>query len=368
MRYNTANIRKNKFILPIILILIIFIFFVPVDAAKKQCVWKDIGKIIAVGDIHGAYDNFVKILKGFGVIDENLHWIAGKTHLVQMGDIMDRGPNAKNSLDLMRRLEEEAEQAGGKVHFLLGNHEEMNITGISLDYEGYVTVEQFVSFLPEKYRVKKEKDFLKKAGGDHNPKSLDLSSNEDFRKFWEDLMRKDIDAKRRYVNNFNDNYGKWLLEHNAVIKINDIIFVHGGISKKFSTWKLEDINDTTRTELNFFRMMVKHKNLQQRPFIPQIVYKPDGPLWYRGLAQNAEVEFSSEVDEILKNLGANYMVIAHTPQTGSPAVGSEYQSRFMEKIWIIDTGISHFAGGVLAGLIIENGIIKMKDIPYENNK
>lgn len=366
MRNNTANIHKKKFILPFILTVLISLLFLPVDAAKKQCVWTGVEKIVAVGDVHGAYDNFVKILKGFGIIDENLHWIGGNTHLVQAGDIMDRGPKAKDALDLLMRLEEEAEQADGKVHLLLGNHEEMNITGISLDYVGYVTVEQFVSFLPEKFKLKKEMEFRKKAGRKtQDQANLDLSSDEDLRKFWENLLRNDSHGRRTYVSNFNDKYGKWLIDHNAVIKINDIIFCHGGISRDFSTWKLEDMNDLLRRELTYFRTMAKRPDLKQRPFSPRIVYQTDGPLWYRGFALMDEESFNGEVDEILKNLNANYMVIAHTPQTGSPTFGNNELSRFQKRIWIIDTGISHFPGGKLAGLIIENGKLRLEEVVNE---
>jgi hypothetical protein len=84
--------------------------------------------------------------------DDNLHWIGGKTHFVQTGDIMDRGDRAKEILDLLMRLEKEAEAAGGKVHILLGNHEEATITGISLGCPDYVSAKQFVSFLPEDFR------------------------------------------------------------------------------------------------------------------------------------------------------------------------------------------------------------------------
>ena len=89
---------------------ILLILFLPLKAASIQCVWTGVGKIVAVGDIHGAYKNFVKILKGTELIDNDLHWIGGKTHLVQTGDIMDRGPGAKRVFDLLMRLEKEAEE------------------------------------------------------------------------------------------------------------------------------------------------------------------------------------------------------------------------------------------------------------------
>lgn len=346
--------RKTK--VTFIFAFFILIFLTQLSAASIQCIWTGIEKIVAVGDIHGAYENFVIILKSNKLIDEELHWIGGKTHLVQTGDIMDRGPDAKKVFDLLMRLEKEAEEEGGRVHALLGNHEEMNISGIAFDYIGYVTADQFKSFLPDKYRGKKEKKFREMAGEKAlNQTDPDPSSDNNLRPYWEELMRKDMGARKRYVNNFNDRYGKWLLKHNAVIKINDVIFAHGGISKKFSTWKLEDINDLLRNELTYLRRELRRPQPSRIPFNPQIVYKSDGPLWYRDLAMMDEAGFKEEVDEILHNLGAKYMIIAHTPRVGSRIVTKEYMSRFQGRIWIIDTGISETYGGFLSALIIENG-------------
>jgi len=183
----------------------------------------------------------------------------------------------------------------------------------------------------------------------------DQPSDNNFKIFWEEIIKSDIDARKQYTNNFNDKYGKWIIEHNAVVKINDLIFVHGGISKKYSTWKLKDINDLLRLELTYVRRYLKGYKLHEIPFQPRIIYKSDSPLWYRGLALMEEEVFKQEVDKILNNLGAKYMVIAHTPQTGSRIISKEYISRFEGRIWIIDTGISEYYGGFLSALIIENG-------------
>lgn len=340
--------------------LFIFAIVSNLSAKKIQCVWIGIEKIIAVGDIHGDYNNFVKILKGTGLIDENLHWTGGKTHLVQTGDIMDRGPDAKKAFDLMMRLEEEAEAAGGKVHMLIGNHEEINITGIALDYPDYVSPEQFVSFLPEKYREKKEKKLIKKIGEQTSEETnSDFSLSSYLKIYWQEVIdkersRRDGEARIKYTNNFNDQYGRWILEHNAVIKINDIIFVHGGISKKYSTWKLENINNLLRNELDSCRLSLKR--FQPQKSLHDVVYKTDSPLWYRGLSLEDEKVFEPELEQILKNLKAKYMVIAHTPRIGSPMASNELMSRFQERIWIIDTSISDYiSGGFPSALIIENG-------------
>src|ERR1700758_4470734 len=48
--------------------------------------------VIAIADVHGAYDDFVAILRHTGLIDQQNHWSGGKTTFVQTGDILDRGP------------------------------------------------------------------------------------------------------------------------------------------------------------------------------------------------------------------------------------------------------------------------------------
>ena len=83
--------------------------------------------MVAVGDIHGAFDNFVAILRAAQVIDNRNRWIGGRTVLVQTGDILDRGPDSRKAIDLLRRLERDAQRAGGRVVSLLGNHELMRL-------------------------------------------------------------------------------------------------------------------------------------------------------------------------------------------------------------------------------------------------
>src|SRR5208282_3857873 len=70
------------------------------------------------------------------------HWTGGKTTLVQVGDVLDRGPKPREAMDLLMSLEKEAPQAGGRVVGLLGNHEMMNIMG---DLR-YVTAVNYASF------------------------------------------------------------------------------------------------------------------------------------------------------------------------------------------------------------------------------
>jgi len=316
-------------------------------AADRPCVWTGIERIVAVGDLHGDLKNFLKILgpEGTKLIDredKDAHWTGGKTHLVQMGDVMDRGDYAKDIFDLIRRLEKEAVAAGGMVHLLIGNHEEMNILNFSFRYN-YVTMNQFKSFLPKDYVESKEAKFKQKTG-----------NGGDTAEMWEELIA-DHDAQLYYTRAFNRDYGKWIAEHNAVIKINDVVFLHAGFSEGFSNWKIETINAVLTKELKACINDVEYEGVPSSAARSRVVYQPQGPLWYRDLVTKDEALMQDEFNRILANLGAKYMVVAHTPLQS--AVALEYMKRFEGRLFMIDTSISSFMGmgGRLSALIIEKG-------------
>ncbi|MCJ7487461.1 MAG: metallophosphoesterase [Candidatus Aminicenantes bacterium] len=363
-------IRKGRYRLQFLfLFLSVVLLFRLSPAADIPYVWTGVDRVVAVADLHGDYDRFVFILTqpSVGVLDEELHWIAGKTHLVQLGDIMDRGPDAKDIFDLLIRLEKEAEAVGGMVHVLIGNHEEMNITGISLDYPGYVKAKQFVDFLPDSYRESKEAEYLKTLSSQERKKAkengLDVATDENLASFWQKIIdRKDSESRKAYVLGFNDAYGEWLLQKNVIIMIDDIIFVHGGVSEAFSKWPLREINTVMRTELAFFQGRMRDPRQYRRPFNPKLVYNPDGPIWFRGLASKGGESAQPEVDRILANMGARTMVIGHnffSFPAGSPIVGKDQVARFHEKVWMMDSGISGSYGGVPSAFIYDRGEFKV---------
>ncbi len=339
-------------------------------AADIPCVWTGVERIVAVGDLHGDYDNFVTILKKpkVGLLDENLHWIGGKAHLVQIGDILDRGDQAKDIFDLLMRLEKEAAAAGGMVHVLLGNHEETALTGIALNYPDYVYVDQFFAFLPEAFKKARELEYVaQQPPGEQariKARGLDIQKDAGWRNFWENILDKSKrargldDAGRDYAENFNETYGRWLLKKNVVIKINDVIFVHGGINLQYSSWKLKTINDTFRLELGAFALGPSNPQLFGRRFRPQLVYNSQGPLWLREDEQNTSQD---QMDRILANLRASRMVVGHnfmmTGDSRSPvAPAGDVVPLFGGKVWMIDTGIGYtLYGGRLYALIIRDG-------------
>ena len=99
-------------------------------------------RIVAIGDIHGAIDEFKRILKAAGLADDTGRWTGGRTVLLQTGDYTDRGAGTRAVLDLLMALEPQAKRAGGRAFAVLGNHEVMNLIGDTRD----VTPEIFLTF------------------------------------------------------------------------------------------------------------------------------------------------------------------------------------------------------------------------------
>jgi hypothetical protein len=197
-------------------------------AAEPPCEFDHVDRIVAVGDVHGAYDQLVQILRVAGAIDARDRWSAGRTHLVQVGDILDRGPDSRKVLDFYRRLEREAASTGGRVHVLLGNHETMRMLG---DVR-YVSAGEYRAFTTS------ASEALRRDTAEAAPPALR-----------EQLSRAPLGTIELLTAFASSSpYGAYLRGLNAVLRINGILFVHGGISPAFSVRRCADINATIRHE------------------------------------------------------------------------------------------------------------------------
>jgi len=76
-----------------------------------------------VSDVHGHLDEFRGALQAAGLLGSDDAWTGGTDRLWVLGDLFDRGPDGVGALDLVMRLQREAEAAGGGAELLLGNHE-----------------------------------------------------------------------------------------------------------------------------------------------------------------------------------------------------------------------------------------------------
>jgi len=354
--YATRGLAKRTVVLAALLLVLTG----ALSGEDIQCTWSGVEKIVAVADVHGDYDNFERILRGVGLIDAQLNWIGGKTHFVQLGDVMDRGGGARQIFDLLRKLEKQAIEAGGMVHVLIGNHEEANIIPIAFDSPGYVTGEQMRSFLPDAYRNRKEEEIRKKhANNDHADGPLEAAIME----FWEEEVlanRPGEETSRlEYAEFFFDNYGKWLLTKNVAVKINDIVFVHGGFNEAAAKMDLQQLNNEMRAEIEAFSRAYREylrtgKASQLSRLDNNYVTQPMAPYWFRGLVQSSEKDYADVLTRTLENLDARYMVVGHTVRE-EEFIQERKLDRFDGRVWAIDVGISFKYRNLLCALIYENG-------------
>lgn len=322
--------RRSRQLLVALFLLLPLMFTQSLHAAEDQ--WQDVERIIAIGDIHGDYDNFLKVLKEAEIVNRRGNWIAGETHLVQLGDVPDRGPDTDKVFELLQRLETQAERDGGMVHALIGNHEAMNIYG---DLR-YVDPGEFAAFRTRNSRRLRdtfyEQDIARRKLADP-----EFVADREFRQQWEDSIPLGM-LEHRSAWSAEGNIGKWVRQHNAVIKINRTLFLHGGISPEDSTLSIREINEQVRRELN-----------GELPELPGLTEKETGPLWYRGLASNEEALEKAHLEMILAAYDVDRIVIGHTPGMGTIV------PRFEGRVLIIDSGLSSYYGGFLASLLLVDG-------------
>ena len=82
-------------------------------------------KTYVIGDLHGHYRDFERLLKDNGLVDDDLNWSGGETAVWLMGDFFDRGASGVQCVELTMKLQQQAGEVGGYVNSLLGNHEMM---------------------------------------------------------------------------------------------------------------------------------------------------------------------------------------------------------------------------------------------------
>ncbi len=261
------------------------------------------GKLIAISDIEGNFNGFAAFLLSNGVIDEHFNWAYGDGHLVLVGDFVDRGDYVTQTLWLIYHLEGQAEAQGGKVHFILGNHEIMNIQGN-------------FSYAKAKYRR-----FAK-----------DFGQNEDFR------------VNNRIIFSNRSALGRWLRSKNIAGKVGPYLFVHAGISPDVLQFDLplSSMNELVREHID---------GKVDRPEVAFLMGNA-GPHWYRGWVKGIDRYPEAQepvLDQILKRYGVENMVVGHS-------IVEDVSTFYNGKIICIDLkhrDVKH--SGATKGFLIENG-------------
>jgi len=262
-------------------------------------VFENVPRILTVSDIHGEFETLVDLLKNADVIDNELHWAWDDGHLVVLGDVFDRGDMVTECLWLIHRLEREARQSGGRVHFTLGNHEKMALRGD-------------LRYVNKKYM-------------------LGIADRIDIP--YDDLFGPHTEL------------GRWLRTKHTAVRLNDIVFVHGGLSPEVVErgLTLDTINVAVRKSLDYRSYQLLFSDLEW------FLLSSAGPLWYRGYhqARSGYARATAvQIDTILDFYDAESIVVGHH-EVGE--VTSWYEGR----VYGIDVPVPELGG--LQALLWEGG-------------
>ncbi|KAG5479300.1 hypothetical protein LSCM4_01892 [Leishmania orientalis] len=267
----------------------------------------EVHRIIAVGDVHGDADNFLKVLRIANLVEERAtsasdvlenppHWkystrrkngTTVRTTLVQVGDLIDRGDQDLQVLNIAISLQEQTAQSGSQdeVVLLIGNHELLNLQG----HYYYVNKKSYGGFMSEALRAEGTQ-----PGG---------------------------------------AFGKYIVDNFKAAHMDEgILFVHAGIEARMNVKDVEALNAEVREALR--RSMFRNSYLGS-----------SGPLWTRKMIRESMSDECRDVRAALKQLNATRVVVGHTPQE-SGKIGQYCDGQVLA----IDVGMSRWMYGEVAAL------------------
>ena len=259
----------------------------------QKSIYKNVENIAALSDIHGQYDLAIEILKNNGIINSNLDWNFGKGHLVIVGDVFDRGPKINEMLWLLYKLEIQAKEKGGRLHFLLGNHE-------------YMVLHKDLRYVHDRYKIA-----TKLLGLEYD----ELYSNQTI-------------------------IGRWLRSKSTIIKINNSIFVHGGVSEEFIAENGIDLSNTNQ----IMRSSIERSKQEMKSTdFYKTYYGKKSLIWYRGYFYDNLVD--ADITKILTRVNSGHIIVGHCSN-------EEVVQLYDHKIFGVDSSIKKGTYGEL--LFIKN--------------
>ncbi|MFO1408412.1 MAG: metallophosphoesterase [Steroidobacteraceae bacterium] len=327
-------------------------------ADAPQFEWNGVERVVAFADVHGAYDELVALLQSQGIVGADLHWAGGRTHLVSLGDLLDRGDDSRKVMDLLMRLQQESAAAGGQVHVVVGNHEAMNVLG---DLR-YVSRGEYASYQADEDAAERDTRRAEWLARDPGRTAADFD-----RQFPPGYF-----GHRRLLGP-DGRYGRWILAQPVMIRVNDAVYLHGGPSRLLVGRDVASIDrDYAAAFANYVAAesaargagLVQFEDPYARrpdlararlaampegparaaaaPLVDRLAAADDdpmlnatGPNWYRGTALCNECAEADVLQPFLAGAGAKRAVLGHTVARNGTAV-----SRFDGTVVKLDAGMN----------------------------
>jgi hypothetical protein len=335
-------------------------------------------RIVAVSDVHGAYDALVDLLRAAKLVDDKVEWAGGGATLVVDGDTVDRGSGSRRVLELLMRLEAESRAAGGRAQLVLGNHEVMNLTG-ELDY---VTAEDYAAYASDESAAER-KGALERFRAARA--SATTNADELAAEFAQRYPPGFFAQRAAFAS--GGKLGAWLLRQPVLLVIGETAFVHGGLPAALAGKTVAEVNAEYSAALHDYLaafdalvaagVLHAEDSFGDRPLLAERVVAdarragasapaqvgeaaerlkaltasaelgPEAVYWYRGTVSCGEAIERDRVARLLETFGAKRVVVGHTPVATARVV-----SRFDGAVLRIDTGMQQ-RGGRAAALVLE---------------
>jgi hypothetical protein len=327
-------------------------------------VWHGVAEVVALGDTHGSYEPVLALLQRLGLANDVGQWSGGRTHLVLVGDLVDRGPRERDLLDLVRELVRQAELVGGRVHVLLGNHE---IFALVRDLR-YVAPEAYRGWKSLERREDREaawERYVEREG------AVSAGDRRRLREVFDAAHPPGYFGRMRALEP-GGVYGDWLLKRPSMIRINGSVFVHGGLTEASAALGYAGVSRGVREAVRSFwearRVLERAGRIdpfdnyqramqtaaavsaddtdpdlqaaarRMRAFVESPAAAVDGPLWYRGISIEDERLERGPVQRVLAALDAERLVLGH-----SITAGKTITSRFGGSVLRADVGLAYGA-------------------------
>ena len=360
-------------------------------------------RLLAVGDIHGATEPFLALLRAADLIDDDGRWSGGDAVLVQTGDVTDRGTGVREVIEHLMRLEREAARAGGAIHVLIGNHEAMNLMVNVRD----VTPAIFGTFAGEGAAARRADAYM--AYETHmTERSEALGRTPPDRMTRDAWMAAHPPGFVEYVDAFGPDgqIGRWYRSKPVALVTHETGFLHGGLHAGTDAATIDEVNARAREEFERFARFRDHlidrgvilpfSTFQEiltavafelqawtirlapgppAPDQPPVtlsnddrehlevlfdlqtlstwsIIDADGPLWFRGYALWPEAEGDAGIGAVCERYGVSRVVVGHTPTDAR-----RITSRFGGRVFLIDTGmLARAYQGRPSALELDNGV------------
>ncbi len=280
--------------------------------------------VCSIPDVHGDISALKMSLYSMELIDSDGRWIGGNKVVQFLGDYIDRGTSSLEVLDFLSRLRPQAEEVGGSLKLLLGNHETIMI-GAIVDFEHYRELwlynnnggNSFKKEFREKYPFESEDDF------------------------WKQMRQVFMDG---------GEYSELISSMEVASQVDDVLYLHGGISTEW-------IDVIANHDIDALNQMWKAtvSDLKQGNFGKMSYFAhPKSPLWFRyghyAFMKDEEIYY---IVDVLKKQGINAVVVGH-----DPLKNPEINERFMDygiKMIATDTSMSSAYGEASsqAGIMID---------------